>query len=160
MPSPKGSAKPRKPARRSPSRPTPKPKEIKPKPPSERVASSEVRIERVKGTPGKGGDPGGEAWSICVGTEKVGDIYINQIDEPPVGKHASIQIYLNRTAQGRGIGRVAYRLASEASRNDVIYAHMRKINVASRRAAEEAGYVDAALPGTAQLIMKWTRNRK
>jgi RimJ/RimL family protein N-acetyltransferase len=113
----------------------------------------------VKGTPGKGGGAGGEAWSICAGNDKVGDIYINLIDEPPVGKHASIQIYLNRTAQGRGIGRIAYRLASEASGNRVIYAHMRKINVASRRAAEEAGYVDAALPGTSQLIMKWTRKR-
>ena len=146
--------------RRKPAHPTPKPKEVKPKPPSERVAASEVRLERVRGTPGKGGDPGGEAWDICVGSEKVGDIYINQIDEAPVGKHASIQIYLNRTAQGRGIGRVAYRLASEESRNEVIYAHMRKINVASRRAAEEAGYVDAALPGTAQLIMKWTRKQR
>jgi RimJ/RimL family protein N-acetyltransferase len=124
------------------------------------VASADVRLEQVKGTPGKGGGAGGEAWEIHAGNEKVGDIYINLIDEAPVGKHASIQIYLNRTAQGRGIGRVAYRLASEASRNDVIFAHMRKINVASRRAAEEAGYVDAALPGTNQLIMKWTRKRR
>ena len=153
-------ASPKRPAkRRKPTRETPKPKAVKPKPPSERVADSDVRLERVKGTPGKGGGVGGEAWDIIAGNEKVGDIYINQIDEAPVGKHASIQIYLNRTAQGRGIGRVAYRLASEESSNDVIYAHMRKINVASRRAAEEAGYVDAALPGTAQLIMKWTRKR-
>jgi RimJ/RimL family protein N-acetyltransferase len=145
--------------RRKPAHPTPKPKEVKPKPPSERVAASEVRLERVKGTPSKGGDPGGEAWDICVGSEKAGDIYINQIDEPPVGKHASIQIFLNRTAQGRGIGRVAYRLASEDSQSDLIYAHMRKNNVASRRAAEEAGYVDAGLK-TNQLIMKWTRKRQ
>jgi RimJ/RimL family protein N-acetyltransferase len=151
MASPKPPSRPRRPTR-----PTPKPKEVKPKPPSERVVASEVRLVRAKGTPGKGGDPGGEAWTIHVGSEKVGDIYINQIDEAPVGSHASIQIYLNRKAQGRGIGRVAYRLASEDSHNDVIYAHMRKINVASRRAAEEAGYVDARLP-TNQLIMKWTR---
>lgn len=155
MASPKPTAK-----RRKPKHETPKPKEVKPKPPSERVAPAEVRLERVKGTPGKGGGVGGEAWDIFAGTEKVGDIYINLIDEPPVGRHASIQIYLNRKAQGRGIGRVAYRLASEASRNDLIYAHMRKINVASRRAAEEAGYVDAALPGTTQLIMKWKRKRR
>ena len=91
--------------------------------------------------------------------EKVGDVYINLIDEAPVGKHASIQIYLNRKAQGRGIGRVGYRLASEASRNDTIYAHMRKANVASRRAAEEAGYIDASPPGFTQLIMRWDRRR-
>jgi RimJ/RimL family protein N-acetyltransferase len=131
---------------------------VKPKPPSERVDPSAVAIERVKGTPGKGGDSGGEAWHICVGREKVGDIYINLIEEPQVGRHASIQIYLNQKSQGSGIGRVAYRLASEASQYDVVYAHMRKANVASRRAAEEAGYVDASPPGYTQLIMKWERS--
>lgn len=145
--------------RRAPTRPTPKPKEVKPKPPAQRVSPGDVSLEPVKGTAGKGGDPGGEAWHIVVDGEKVGDVYINLIDEAPVGKHASIQIYLNRKAQGRGIGRVGYRLASEASRNDTIYAHMRKANVASRRAAEEAGYIDASPPGFTQLIMRWDRRR-
>ena len=148
MPSPK---------RRKPKRETPKPKAVKPKPPSERVAPSEVTIERVKGTAGKGGDEGGEAWHICRGGEKVGDVYINMIDEPPVGRHASIQIYLNKKSQGFGIGRIGYRLASEESRHDTIYAHMRKANIASRRAAEEAGYVDASPSGFVQLIMRWDR---
>ena len=61
------------PKRRKPKRETPKPKEVKPKPPSERVAPSEVRLERVKGTPGKGGDASGEAWDILSGDAKVGD---------------------------------------------------------------------------------------
>ena len=145
--------------RRTPKRPTPKPKSVKPKPPSERVAPDDVTIERVKGTPGKGGEAGGEAWHILDKGTKVGDVYINLIDEPPVGRHASIQIFLNQTAQGRGIGRIGYRLASEASQYDEIYAHMRKANIASRRAAEEAGYVDASPKGFTQLIMKRERKR-
>lgn len=145
---------------RTPTRPTPKPKVVRPSPGLTKVSEAEVELVPTKGTKGKGGGPGGHSWVIRAAGERAGVIYINMIDEPPVGKHASIQIYLNKKSQGRGIGRIAYRLASEASQYDVIYAHMRKINVASWRAAEEAGYVDAALPGTAQLIMKWTRNRK
>jgi RimJ/RimL family protein N-acetyltransferase len=48
-------------------------------------------------------------------------------------------------------------MASEGSQYDTVYAHMRKANVASRRAAEEAGYVDASPSGFAQLIMRWDR---
>jgi RimJ/RimL family protein N-acetyltransferase len=148
MPSPK---------RRKPKHETPKPKAVKPKPPSERIAPTEVTIERVKGSRGKGGDAGGEAWRICHRGEKVGDVFINLIDEPPIGPHPSIQIYLKQKSQGLGIGRLGYRLASEESKHNTIYAHMRKANVASRRAAEEAGYVDASPPGFTQLIMRWRR---
>lgn len=38
---------------------------------SERVASSEVWLEPIKGTRGKGGDMGGEAWIICASGDKV-----------------------------------------------------------------------------------------
>lgn len=145
---------------RTPKRPTPKPKVAKPKPNLEKVSSADVEIVATKGTPGKGGGPGGHSWVIMAGGERAGVIYINLIEEPPVGKHASIQIFLNQKSQGRGVGRVAYRLASEAGQYDEVYAHMRKANVASRRAAEEAGYVDVSPPGFTQLIMKWERKRQ
>ena len=147
----KASARPR-----TPTRPTPKPK-MKPRPNLEKVSPADVELVPTKGTPGKGGGPGGHSWVIKAAGERAGVIYINFIDEPPVGKHASIQIFLNQKSQGRGVGRVAYRLASEASQYDEVYAHMRKANVGSRRAAEEAGYVDVSPPGFTQLIMKWKR---
>lgn len=87
-----------------------------------------------------------------------GDIFINWIDEAPLGEHASIQIYLNRANQGRKIGRVAYRLAAEGSPYDVVYAHMRKSNIASARAAEEAGFIDATTQGVSQRLMIWRRS--
>jgi hypothetical protein len=144
---------------RTPTRPTPKPKETKPKPNHEKVPPSQIELVPTKGTPGKGGGPGGHSWIIRAAGERAGVIYVNLIDEPPVGKHPSIQIYLNKSSQGRGIGRVAYQMASEASPYDSIYAHMRKANIASRRAAEEAGYLDVSPPGFTQLIMKWERRR-
>ncbi len=143
--------------RRSSDQPTPKPKAIRPVPPDQRVSPEKVVLVRSKGTPGKGGGPGGEAWSIVTNGTKSGRIFINWIDEPPLGPHASIQIYLNRQSQGRGIGRVAYRLASEQSQYETIYAHMRKSNEPSKRAADAAGYQDATPPSYSQHLMRWDR---
>jgi RimJ/RimL family protein N-acetyltransferase len=111
----------------------------------------------VPGTPGKGSGMGGGKWRIEVGGTRAGEVFINVIDEPPLGVHASIQIYLNIKSQGRGIGRVAYLKACQLSQHDTIFAHMRKSNASSRRAAEVAGFVEATPPGYNQLIMKWQR---
>lgn len=143
--------------RAAPKRPTPKPKRGKPAAPTAKVSADSVALIRTKGTKDRGGGPGGEAWRIDVHGSRAGIVFINRIDEPPVGLHASIQIFLNQASQGRGIGRVGYRLACEASAYDVIYAHMRKSNIASRRAAEEAGFVEDPRPGHAQLLMVWRR---
>lgn len=122
-----------------------------------KLPAEAVHLFRTRGTPGRGGGQGGEAWRIEVNGKRVGTVFINLIDEKPVGKHASLQIYLNLKNQGLGIGRVAYRLACEASEYSTIFAHMRKSNVASKRAAEAAGFVDATPPSYQQLILVWTK---
>jgi hypothetical protein len=130
---------------------------VKKRPAREQVAPSAVRLERGKGSKGRGDGPGGAYWHVFVGEQRVGNVYINVIDEPPVGKHASIQIQLNVSAQGRGIASVAYGLAVKASEHDVVYAHMRKSNIASRKAAEHSGFVAVEDPGTPQMLMVWRR---
>lgn len=145
--------------RRQAGRATPKPRPVTPAPPEERVSPGDVRLVRGKGGPETGGGPGGEAWAIFNKTSRAGRIYINWIDEAPIGPHASIQIYLNRQSQGRGIGSIAYRLASEESQYDTIYAHMRKSNEASKRAAAAAGYEDVTPPDHSQCLMHWVRQR-
>src|SRR3546814_14369763 len=85
---------------------------------------------------------GGESWCCEADVERAGTVFINLSEEPPIGKHASLQIFLNRESQGRQIGRLAYRAACDASEYNVVYAHMRKSNIASRRAAEEAGFAE------------------
>lgn len=122
-----------------------------------KVDPSKIEIVATKGTPGKGGGEGGHAWTIFAEGQRAGTVFINLIDEAPIGLHPSIQIYLNQKNQGRGIGRMGYRLAAEASRYDTIFAHMRKSNIASKRAAEEAGFRDASPASFAQLIMRWDR---
>lgn len=148
---------PKPPKRRSPAQSSPKPRPVRPVPPEERVSADRVSLVRAKGTPDRGGGPGGEAWSILYDATRAGRIFINWIDEPPLGPHASIQIYLNRQSQGRGVGRAAYRLASYASQYDTIYAHMRKSNEPSKKAAAAAGYVDVSPPDYNQHLMRWSR---
>lgn len=142
--------------RRRPLRPTPKPRPVNTAGRAP-VSDAEIVLVPTRGTPGRGAGPGGEAWRIDAAGTRAGVVFINYIDEPPVGKHASIQIYLNAVSQGRRIGRVGYRKACEASRYSTIYAHMQHKNVASIRAAEEAGFVDATPSGHSQVIMVWKR---
>lgn len=147
----------KKPAkRRRPLRPTPKPHPVNTAGRTS-VPEWEITLTPTRGTPGRGAGLGGEAWRIDAAGKRAGVVFINCIDEPPVGKHASIQIYLNASSQGRRIGRVGYRKACEESKHPVIYAHMRHENIASIRAAEEAGFVDATPPGYIQVIMVWKR---
>lgn len=124
------------------------------------VEPETVHLEKGAGGPGRGGDPGGTYWHIYVGDTRAGHVYINLIDEPPIGQHTSIQIQVNQSWQGRGVGREAYRLASESSSYDTVYAHMRKSNIGSRKAAEYAGYTIVENPMFSQFIMVWKRSTK
>ncbi|QXZ82305.1 GNAT family N-acetyltransferase (plasmid) [Rhizobium sp. L51/94] len=122
------------------------------------VSEDEVELVPAKGTKGRGGGVDGEAWHIKLGGKRAGQVFINLIDEAPIGKHASIQIYLNLTSQGRGIGSLCYRWACERSKYVVIYAHMQKSNIASTRAAEKAGFIDETSVRERQKLMVWRRS--
>jgi RimJ/RimL family protein N-acetyltransferase len=118
-----------------------------------------IHLVQGKGTKGKGGDAGGYYWHIHVDETRAGFVFINWIDEEPIGEHASIQIKVNKNLQNRGIGRVAYQLACEESHYDTVYAHMRKSNVASRKAAENAGFKVLENDKIPQLVMFWNRKK-
>jgi len=143
--------------RRKPTRPTPKPKVVKPPKGGPKIDPSKVELVQRQGPKDRGDGAGGEYWDVMVDGVRAGEVFVNVIDEPPLGKHASMQIFLNGPDQGKGVGRIAYFKAAEASAHDPLYLHMRKSNHASRLAAEAAGFRDAALPGVAQLILKRTR---
>lgn len=136
---------------------TPKPPAVTAKSRLGPVDSDSVEFARTPGTRERGGGPGGEAWIILAQGKRAGTAYINMVEDVVRGKHASFHVFLNRPSQGRQIGRVAYRLCCLKSQHDVIYAHMRKSNIASRKAAEHAGFVDASAPSDAQLVMVWHR---
>lgn len=123
----------------------------------EPVAPSSVRLEAGRGSKDRGAGAGGHYWHIYCDDVRAGHVYINVIDEPPTGTHASLQIQINAAQQGRGIGSIAYRLAAEASGHDTVYAHMRKSNIPSRQAAEKAGFTVVDDPAISQLLMMWRR---
>jgi hypothetical protein len=124
----------------------------------EPIAPSAVRLEAGRGSKDRGAGPGGHYWHIYCNDVRAGHVYINVIDQPPTGTHASLQIHINAAQQGRGIGSTAYRLAAEASSHNTIYAHMRKSNTPSRRAAEKAGFTVVEDPAISQLLMMWRRD--
>jgi hypothetical protein len=120
------------------------------------VDHKDVHLITGKGTAESGGGPGGRYWHIEVGGKRAGQIFINIIKCELYGEHPSVQIHLNQDQRGKQIGRVAYRLACEQSGYQRVYAHMRKSNLPSRRAAEEAGF-DALDDKRIQLTMLWQR---
>ena len=111
------------------------------------VISKEVRLQQGKG----------QSWKVMDDDRTAGRVKINEIDHPQLGRHASLQIALNNKSRGRGIGSSAYRMASEQSQHNTIHLHMRKSNIASRKAAERAGYRSIDVPGERQRVMRWDR---
>ncbi len=136
---------------------TPKPPRVKAKSRLPPVEPSDVELVRTSGSRDRGGGLDGERWVIMAEGRRAGTAYINMVTDTIRGLHASFHIFLNRPSQGRQIGRVAYRLGCESSAHDVIYAHMRKSNAASRLAALHAGFSDATSENDSQLVLVWRR---
>lgn len=142
---------------RNTTRKTPKPPVVMAKSKLGPVDPACVEFLRTPGTRERGGGPGGEAWIILAEGKRAGIAYINIAEDSVRGRHPSFHVFLNRPSQGRQIGRAAYHLCCSESEYDVIYAHMRKSNIASRKAAEHAGFVNASASSDAQLVLVWRR---
>jgi len=119
-----------------------------------------VQLKKGRGSRKTGGGDGGYFWWIHCCENKVGRVFINFIDdEKPIGNHASIQVFLNKSSQGKHIGRWAYKKACEQSCYDEVYAHIGKGNKASIKSAEAAGFL-RCFPQERQVVMKWVRMLK
>ena len=138
-------------------RQTLKPPEVKAKSKLGPVSPDSIELIATPGSRERGGGPGGEAWIILANGKRAGTAYINLVDDPIRGQHPSFHVFLNRPSQGRQIGRIAYQRCCVLSQYDVVYAHMRKSNTASRKSAEHAGFIDATAPDDTQLVLVWRR---
>ncbi len=94
-------------------------------------------------------------WHIYAGKIRAGHISIKESRSEDLGAHYSVDIHINQRHRGKGVGRVALAQASIKSGCPVIYAHMRKSNLASQKAAKAAGYTVFPLENDKQLTMKW-----
>jgi hypothetical protein len=157
---PKPSRARKKLAKRRPAKRSARAQSSRPAKEHKKVDPGSVRLEPGRGSAGRGAGPGGHYWHIYLIETRVGYVYVNALDEAPFGKHASIQIHINQSHRGRGIGSVAYRLACEQSGHDEVIATMRKSNVASQSAAAQAGFRVIDDMKISQLAMRWTRSRQ
>jgi RimJ/RimL family protein N-acetyltransferase len=115
------------------------------------------KVELIEGRQKKGHGAHDFYWHIYSNHIRAGQVYIDYIEDPVIGKHASIHIFLNKKSQGKGIGRIGYREACTKSKLNVIYAHMRKNNIASKKAALAAGFFEVKNEKFNQLVMMWQK---
>ena len=117
----------------------------------------DVALNLGKGSKGRGAEKGGFFWKVFFKESIAGKVFINLINEPPIGLHPSIQVFLNKSSQGKGIGRIVFAQACLASTYDIVYAHMRKSNIASSKAAQAAGFKEVNIVGDNQRTFCWNR---
>lgn len=111
------------------------------------------QVELIEGKGGQGKHL--RYWHIFSEGKRAGKVYIDLADDEILGKHNAIQIFLNKASQGKGIGRLGYKIACETSGFSEIYAHMRKSNIASKKAALAAGFVEVKNEKLIQLVLVW-----
>lgn len=95
-------------------------------------------------------------WHIHCDSITAGKVFINFNKDK---KAAYLQIFLNKKNQNRGIGRIAYRMACEQSSYNVVFAEMRKGNIASIKAATAAGFHPVPSESN-QMLMCWKRTNE
>lgn len=98
-------------------------------------------------------------WHIYANAVRAGQVYIDFVENPVLGRHAAINIFLNQKSQSKGIGRIGYEQACKKSNLDTVYAHMRKNNLASKKAAKAAGFTEITDERFNQVVMIW-HNKK
>ena len=120
-----------------------------------RVFSKDVQLVPGRTTKIVGGNR--LYWHIYHLGKRAGHVSIDCFSREGNGKDTSIDVQLNQRSRGRGIGTVAFRRSCEMSGLPEVLASIRKGNVASRIAAERAGFVPLANQPGEELIMIWRR---
>lgn len=120
--------------------------------------SERVTVDDIQLKPGKGSTKETMFyWHIFTESQRRGYVSIIQSEFAGIGSGPSIQIFINKKDQGKHIGSCAYEAACVECGLPEVYAHMRKSNIASKKAATNAGFViDKRYKGS-QLLMVWRR---
>jgi L-amino acid N-acyltransferase YncA len=97
------------------------------------------------------------AWQVTYDGKRAGTVAILCHERDGRIFKASIDVQLNKSSRGRGIGTVAFRRASELSGFDQVFAIIAKKNLASRIAAARAGFVEMSGEPSGELVLVWRR---
>lgn len=93
-------------------------------------------------------------WKIYYKDSLAGKVSIKKSDKP------TLDIHVSKKYRSRGIGSKAIALALKNSDLDKVYAHIRKSNVASIKAARSAGFKESKDAKSRQIIMEWSKKMK
>ena len=99
-------------------------------------------------------------WHVYGEDIRRGYVSISNSEFERIGSWPSIQVFINKKDQGKHFGRAAYLAACLESHLPVVYAHMRKSNKASQKAAEYAGFQVATKYTGNQLLMVWRQEKQ
>jgi hypothetical protein len=121
------------------------------------ACEEDVELRRGKLPRNKKVLPESYFWRIFFQNKSAGKVFIEPTDIHTLGRQPAIQIFLNKQAQGKHIGRIAYERACRLSHYDIVYASMRRNNIASYKSAQAAGFREIKNMAFKQCVMKWSR---
>ncbi|MEO5646241.1 MAG: hypothetical protein ABIO57_04055 [Candidatus Paceibacterota bacterium] len=96
-------------------------------------------------------------WHIYEGTNRAGYVYVSKSKDELIGEHLSINIFINKNWQRKGIGTIAYIEVPKLVAAKKLYAHMAISNAGSFRAALKAGYKEIISEDFKQRVMVWKK---
>lgn len=99
-------------------------------------------------------------WHVNYEGKRAGKVTIQYNENDRKAEKGSIYVHLNKASRGRGIGTIAFRRASEMSGSDEVTATIAKKNIASRIAAERAGFAEAGRAASGELVLKWRKRKR
>jgi RimJ/RimL family protein N-acetyltransferase len=125
-----------------------------------RARDEDISLIEGKLTKSSHGNEYKHYWHIFFQNQRAGRVYITYVPTDDEFEHAAITVEINKQLRGRGIGTIVFRRAAELSQYDEVNADIRKSNIASRIAAERAGYreVDSKKGGSLRMI--WRRKQQ
>ncbi|SRR5258708_1045939 len=122
-----------------------------------RVQERDINLVEGKSKKKSGGDVERQYWHIYCGDQRVGRVFIDWIATESREGDAAITVEINSKFRGRGVGTIVFRRACELSRYDEVFADIRKSNIASRIAAERAGFEELENKKGSGIKMVWHR---
>lgn len=94
-----------------------------------------------------------EGWKTKYNGIPCGYVKFKPYDNEIFKKHATVDIHITKTLRGRHIGRIALKLAIEASKHHLFVAYLAKSNIACERLLTSTGFTPAKIYTGKQLCM-------
>lgn len=87
-----------------------------------------------------------EGWKIKLASTSCGSIKFHRREDEVYKKHATVDINISRSHQGRHIGRFALKQAVEKSKNSFFVAFLKKSNIPSKKVFTAVSFKEFAYP--------------